>query len=100
MFVAAPQIRQPCCGCTDWKGKERDKREKDKKERERFSPVVIQLCVSGLRVWISVIHIITGIGILKITQHKSKGSNCKTQPSVVTENTLDFFLALLRCTPT
>lgn len=74
--------------------------EKKTGEKERFLPVVIQLCVSGLWVWISVIHIITGVGILKITQHKSKGSNCKTQPSVVTENTLDFFLALLRCTPT
>lgn len=29
-----------------------------------FLPVVVQLCVSGLRIWISIIHIITGIGIL------------------------------------
>lgn len=65
---------------------------KETEEKERSLPVVIQLCVSGLRVWISVIHIITGVGILKIKKHTSKGSNCNTQPSVVTENTLDFFL--------
>lgn len=57
----------PAVGWTDWNGKERDRR-----ERERFLPVFIQLCVSGLRVWISVIHIITGIGILKITRINRK----------------------------
>ncbi len=51
-----------------------------KKAREKFVPVVIQLCVSGLRVRISVIHIITGVRILKIKYNIHKKDHIATQP--------------------